>query len=52
MPQALVNDSPGAKETNASRVWNAFGGQVMGSIARLRLATSGSGSPVNSIRYG
>ena len=51
MPQALVNDWPGSRRTRSCPLRNAFGGQVMGSTARLRRSTSGSGSPVNSIRY-
>ena len=50
-PHVLVNEPPGSSRITASPVRNAFGGQVMGSTARLRRLTSGSGSPVNSIRY-
>ena len=52
MPQALVNEVPGSRRIRWSPVRKAFGGQVIGSTARLRLATSGSGSPVKTIRYG
>ncbi len=52
MPQVLVNDRPGSRRIRSTPVRNAFGGQVIGSTARLRRATSGSGSPENSIRYG
>ena len=50
MPQLLVVDSPGSSLIRPSPLRKAFGAQVMGSTARLRLATSGSGSPVNSIK--
>ena len=50
-PHVLVNEPPGSSRITASPVRNAFGGQVMGSTARLRRLTSGSGSPVKSIRY-
>ena len=49
IPHVLVNERPGSSRITASPVRNAFGGQVIGSTARLRLSTSGSGSPVNSI---
>jgi hypothetical protein len=52
MPQLLVNDRPGSRRMRSCPVRNAFGGQVMGSTARLRRSTSGRTSPVNSIRYG
>ena len=48
-PHAPVVESPGARWISASPLRKAFGGQVIGSTARLRLSTSGSGSPVNSI---
>ena len=51
MPHVLVNEPPGSSRITASPLRNAFGGQVMGSTARLRRLTSGSGSPVKSIRY-
>src|SRR5207247_10482088 len=50
MPQEPVKGSPGSRSTSASRVWKAFGGHVIGSTARLRRATSGRGSPVESMR--
>ena len=50
IPQVLVNEPPGSSRISASPVRNAFGGQVIGSTARLRRLTSGSGSPVKSIR--
>ena len=52
MPQLLVNDSPGSSWIRSSPLRNAFGGHVIGSTARLRRLTSGSGSPVNTITYG
>ena len=52
MPHLPVNDWPGSRRIRSFPVWNAFGGQVMGSTARLRRSMSGSGSPVNSMRYG
>ena len=50
-PQVPVKDSPGSSTIRSSPVRKAFGGQVIGSTARLRRSTSGSGSPVKSIRY-
>ena len=50
MPQRLVVDSPGSSPTRPSPLRKAFGAQVMGSTAILPRATSGSGSPVNSIK--
>ena len=51
MPHVLVNEPPGSSLIRASPVRKAFGGQVMGSTARLRRRrTSGSVSPVKSIR--
>ena len=50
MPHVLVNEAPGSRRIRASPVRNAFGGQVMGSTARLRRRTSGSGSPLKSIK--
>ena len=50
IPQELVNEAPGSRRISASPLRNAFGGQVIGSTARLRRLTSGSGSPVKSIR--
>jgi hypothetical protein len=52
IPHVLVNEDPGSRRITASPVRNAFGGQVMGSMARLRRLTLGSGSPLNSIKYG
>ena len=49
-PHPLVNDSPGSCRISASPVRNAFGGQVIGSTARRAGSTSGSGSPVKTIR--
>ena len=49
IPHVLVNERPGSSRISASPLRNAFGGQVIGSTAMLRLSTSGSGSPVNSI---
>ena len=49
IPHVLVNELPGSSRISASPLRNAFGGQVIGSTAMLRLSTSGSGSPVNSI---
>ena len=49
-PQELVNEAPGSRRTSASPLRNAFGGQVIGSTARLRRFTSGRGSPVKSMR--
>ena len=51
IPHVLVNEPPGSSRITASPVRNAFGGQVIGSTARLRRLTSGSGSPVKSITY-
>ena len=48
-PHTPVNESPGSSTIRSSVVRKAFGGQVIGSTARLRRSTSGSGSPVNSI---
>ena len=45
MPHVLENDAFGSSTTTSVSVWNPFGGQVIGSTARLRRATSGSGSP-------
>ena len=45
MPHVLVNEPPGSSLIRASPVRNAFGGQVIGSTARLRRRTSGSVSP-------
>src|SRR5262249_7707531 len=50
MPHVPVNDEPGFSLIRASPVRNAFGGQVIGSTARLRRRTSGSGSPLKSIK--
>ena len=40
-PHTPVNESPGSSTIRSSPVRNAFGGQVMGSTARLRRSTSG-----------
>ena len=50
IPQAPVADSPGSSRINDSPLRNAFGGQLIGSTARLRRFTSGRVSPVKSIR--
>jgi hypothetical protein len=50
MPHLPVNEEPGSSRMRFSLVRNAFGGQVIGSTARLRRRTLGSGSPVNSIK--
>jgi hypothetical protein len=52
MPHVPVNEEPGSSRIRASIVRNAFGGQVIGSMARLRRLTLGSGSPLKSIKYG
>ena len=52
IPQSPTHDAPGSSAISASPVRNAFGGQVIGSTARLRRPTSESASPVNSITYG
>ena len=36
IPHVPVNEAPGSRRIRASPVRNAFGGQVMGSTARLR----------------
>jgi hypothetical protein len=51
MPHAPVVESPGSRRITASPLRKAFGGHVIGSTAKLRRATSGRESPVNSIRY-
>jgi len=48
IPQVPANVSPGSSRITSSPVRNAFGGQVIGSTASARLATSGRGSPVKS----
>jgi hypothetical protein len=50
MPHVPMNEEPGFSLIRASPVRNAFGGQVIGSTARLRRRTSGSGSPLKSIK--
>src|SRR5262249_22305789 len=50
MPHVPVNDEPGFSLIRASPVRNAFGGQVIGSTARLRRRTLGSGWPLKGIR--
>ena len=50
IPQVAVADSPGSRRISESPVRKAFGGQVIGSTARLRRFTSGRVSPVKSIR--
>ena len=48
-PHAPTKELPGSSTIRSSVERKAFGGQVIGSTARLRRATSGRGSPVNSI---
>ena len=43
MPHAVVYARPGSSRTTASPERNAFGGHVIGSTAKLRRLTSGSG---------
>jgi ribosome-binding factor A len=50
MPHLPVNEDPGSSRIRFSLVRNAFGGQVIGSTARLRRHTLGSGSPLKSIK--
>ena len=50
IPQTVVIDCPGSRRITESPVRKAFGGQVIGSTARLRRFTSGRVSPVKSIR--
>ena len=50
IPHVLVNELPGSRWMSDSPLWKASGGHVIGSTARLRRSTSGSGSPVKSIR--
>ena len=50
MPHLPVNEDPGSSLIRFSLVRNAFGGQVIGSTARLRRRTLGSGSPLKSIK--
>src|SRR5262245_44300193 len=50
MPQVLMTSEPGSSLIRPTPVRNAFGGQVIGSTARLRRRTSGRWSPVKSIR--
>ena len=45
MPQALVTRSPGSRRIRSSPLRNAFGGQVIGSTARLRRADVGQRVP-------
>ena len=51
-PTRSRSTRPARARSDDSPVRNAFGGQVIGSTARLRLATSGSGSPVNTMQVG
>src|SRR5262245_40444238 len=48
MPHVPVNEEPGFSLIRDSPIRNAFGGQVIGSTARLRRPTSGSESPLKS----
>jgi hypothetical protein len=50
MPHVPVQEQPGSNLIKESPVRNAFGGHVIGSTARLRRLTLGSGSPLKSIR--
>jgi hypothetical protein len=50
MPHVLVNETPGSSRTRASPVRNAFGGQVIGSTARLRRLKFGMESPLKIIK--
>ena len=52
IPHSAVNAAPGSSVITDSPLRNAFGGQVIGSTAMLRRATSGSGSPLKTITYG
>src|SRR5262249_22701950 len=49
MPHVPVNEEPGFSLIRASPVRNAFGGQVIGSTARLRRPMSGSGSKTHGL---
>ena len=51
MPHTPTWDAPGSRMISDSPLESALGGQVIGSTARLRRATSGR-SPVNTITYG
>src|SRR6185436_17643230 len=51
IPHTPWNEPPGSSTIRSSPDLKAFGGQVMGSTARLRRLTSGRSSPVYSIRY-
>ena len=52
MPQRTVTDSLGGKTTRSSPLTNAFGGQVIGSMAMARLRWAGSRvSPVNACSH-
>ena len=51
MPQLETIDPLGSNLISPSPLRNAFGGHVIGSTARLRRFTSGSGSPVNTMTY-
>jgi hypothetical protein len=50
MPHILVHERPGSNRIRAIPVRNAFGGQVIGSTARLRRLTLGNGSPLKTMR--
>ena len=50
IPQAPVQDAPGSSVIRSVPDRNAFGGHVIGSTAIARRFTSGSGSPVKTIR--
>lgn len=50
MPQVPVQEEPDSSTIKETPVRNAFGGQVIGSMARLRRLTSGKGSPLKSIK--
>ena len=50
MPHVPVQEYPDSSPIKETPVRKAFGGQVIGSTARLRRLTSGSGSPLKSIK--
>ncbi len=48
-PHSAVNEAPGSSAISDSPLRKAFGGQVIGSTAMLRRATSGSASPLKTM---
>ena len=53
IPHLPVNEAPGSSRIKSFPVRNAFGGQVIGSTARLRRRRAlGSVSPLKIIKYG